>query len=76
MKIYAALWNDRHSDPGVYLFSTAELAMTWAKKTCREYNRFGGLEESEGESDCLYIGTYSCEGDGITVTECEVDAEQ
>lgn len=81
MEIYVAIWEDRHTDTDAIVFSTAEAAIAWAKKTCREFDRFDDLEETEGNDltaemqrdGWIYVGEYSCEGDGIRVVRRVVD---
>ena len=76
--VYVAIWGDRHSDVSVRVFSSAELAVEWAKNEVREMDRFGDLDEkmTEGmqKAGWLYYGRYSCEGDCIRVVSCVVDA--
>lgn len=74
---YVAVWQDRHSDTGVYVFSDKMAAIEWARKTAREYDREGGLSEKMNtamiRAGWIYYGVYSCEGDSIRVEECQVD---
>ncbi len=76
MKIYTAIWEDKHNDTTVHLFSDKDVAIEWARDTAKEYCRY---EESYNEEDCpegwLFRVVYSCEHDGIHVVECEVDSE-
>ena len=74
MKIYIAIWKDRHTDTTAYAFSTAEKAVDWARATCKEYDRHGEYAETQLK-DCLYDGQYSCDGCGIRVIETELDKE-
>lgn len=74
--VYVALWADRHTDPTATVFATAEAAIAWARTTSREYDRHGELDETLTEAmrrdGWLYHSRYSCEGDRIWVTKCEV----
>ena len=74
MILYAAIWEDRHSDTTVHLFSNADKAIEWARTQCKECDRWGVYEEREIKG-WLFCADYSCEGDGIRVVEVEVDAE-
>ncbi len=75
--VYVAIWEDRHVDTGVFVFSNKDKAIEWAKKTVREYDRFKYLDEELTElmkkAGWLYRGCYSCEGDHIIVRSCEID---
>ena len=77
--VWAVLWNDRHSDPSVHIFSSPDKAIDFAKAKCREYDRHGDLDEeltpAMVKAGWLYHGIYSCEGDGLTVFPCVVDAD-
>jgi len=79
MKIYIAIWRDRHSDVGVYPFSQKISAIKWAKDKVKEMDRFGDLNETltVPMKTCgwLYYGCYSCEGDCIIVVEKQIDSE-
>lgn len=82
MKIYVAIWEDRHSDTTVHAFSDKEKAIDWAKKNARENDRFGiegGVDQilTSGmvNDGWVYYGLYSCENDSIHVVEVTVDAE-
>lgn len=79
MTVYVVIWQDRHSDTGVYVFLDKDQAIEWAKQQARESDRFGDLNEELTEpmrkGDWLYYGCYSCEGDHLRVEACEVDAE-
>ncbi len=79
-KVYIAIWEDRHSDTDAFVFSDKEKAIEWAKRTVREYNKHGDLDETLNErmktSGWLYCGQYSCEGDNIYVKSCEIDSEK
>ena len=72
--MFAVIWQDKHSDADVYLCSKEEDAVNWAKTKVREYaNSYGWEFEEETPDWCIYYGSYSCEGDGLTVHEVSVD---
>jgi len=77
--IYAVIWQDRHADTEVYLFSDPDVAIAWASRQAHEHNLFGDLDEqllpSMIKAGWLYYGCYSCEGDHLRVVPCAVDAE-
>jgi hypothetical protein len=79
-KIYIAIWNDRHSDTTAYPFSTAEKALAFARKKAKEYSRdeedYWEKSYEDDDSNWLLHATYSCEGDGISVEEREIDKEE
>jgi hypothetical protein len=78
MKIYLAIWEDRHSDSEAYAFSTLGKAIEWAKATVREYDN--ELDETLTppmlRGGWLYYGCYSTEGDHIRIVEAEIDGEE
>jgi hypothetical protein len=67
------LWQDRHTDPSVHLFTDRATAEDWARTQARNSDRHGDYEENI-YGDALVVG-YSCEGDSLTVTTADVDAE-
>jgi len=79
--IYIVIWEDRHSDVGIYPFSTKELAIDWARAQAAEMlpmcipdeDVAGELTASMIKAGWLYFCRYSCEGDCISVRECELD---
>jgi hypothetical protein len=79
-KIYIAIWSDRHSDTTAHPFSTAKKALAFARKQAKEYSRdeedyWEKSYEDDEDNNWLLHATYSCEGDGIIVTEEEMDKE-
>lgn len=76
---YVAIWDDRHTDTEVFIFSDKMAAIEWARKMVREYDREGGLSEEMNEamihSGWVYYGVYSCEGDNIRVEKCLIDKQ-
>ena len=80
MTIFAVIWNDRHADTEVHLFSTADKAIEFAQQSATVSAREpGDIEEGLNEfmqrSGWLYYASYSCEGDSIWVVPCELDAK-
>ena len=81
MEIYVAIWNDRHCETTVHLFSSENKAVKWAKKTVREWDTYRDLDEElteamqKGPNPWVYYGQYSCEGCNIVVTKCVVDKD-
>lgn len=74
--LYAVIWEDRHVDVAVHLFSDKDAAIVWAKKQSEESN-INDWQDDENEcpADWLAYFCYSCEGDHLRVIEVEVDAE-
>jgi hypothetical protein len=79
MKIYIAIWEDRHTDITVHPFSDRDKAIEWAKKRAQGQVRFDGsdfdevLTNSMKSSGWIYYGCYSDEGSNIHVVETELD---
>ncbi len=42
MKIYIAIWKDRHSDTTAHPFSSADKATDWAREQAKDYARQEG----------------------------------
>ena len=76
MKIYIAIWEDRHSDTTAHPFSTADKATDWARKTAMEYCRFPEDYKEHDYEGWLFYADYSCESDCIYVIEKELDGEE
>ncbi len=79
-KVYVAVWQDRHSDTSVEVFTDREAAMAWASKTANDYSRddeevLNTLNPAMIAAGWIYYGCYSCEGDHIRVSEIEVDEQ-
>lgn len=81
MTVYVVLWHDRHSDTTAHVFSSEEKALEWARQRGKEFDRFGDYSEESFRGrrglcpPLLYSISYSCEGDGLTVMEAEIDGE-
>lgn len=79
MKVAVVIWNDRHAEPEPYVFLDSLKEVNWAHKQVHENRREDAnpeyleetLYEPNNSPDLLYYGTYSCEGDGLWVVECE-----
>ena len=81
MDLAVVLWTDRHSDPGVYLFTDPAVAIEWAKKQAKAMDRHGdSFQEIPITNDMarcrwIYLCNYSCEGDGLRVMMVTVDKD-
>ena len=78
MKIYIAIWKDRHSDTTAHPFSDKDGAINWARAKAKEYCRFPeDYEEHDYGKDqgWIFYADYSCESDCIYVVESELDKE-
>ena len=76
MKIYIAIWADRHCDTTAHPFSVADKAVEWARAAAKKYARDTGdyKEHDYGRSEgWIFYADYSCEGDCIYVVESEMD---
>lgn len=74
MKIYIAIWNDRHSDttahPFVTLKEATDFCMEKAAKCAisdddieiKDYNAFEFFIEYSCEGDCLYVTEHNIHG--------------
>jgi len=74
MKVYTAIWKDGYSDTTAHVFSDPNIAIEWAIKTARKYDRFGEYKEADYEG-WLFHAQYSCEGDCIYVVESDLDGD-
>lgn len=76
--MFVVIWEDRHSDTEVYVFSKASYAIKWAAKWAHESDKHGFLVEKLTDAmikdGWLYYGCYSPEGCHIRVVECTVDS--
>lgn len=72
--VYVAMIDDRHSDPEPHVFTTAALAIGYARFQAVE---LAGDEldvhETTPADDWLYHATYSGEGDSVWVVAVELD---
>lgn len=73
MKLYIAHCLDRHIDPIIRVFDTAQAAIDFAKKFVQEGARHSGAISEEPVQGWLYHATYSCEGDRAYVTEATLN---
>lgn len=71
MKVYTILLQDRHCDPKITVYADRQQAIDKARSIAKEYDRHGEYEEMQ-IADWVFHATYSCEGDCVTVLECEV----
>jgi hypothetical protein len=66
MDLYVVVWEDRHTDTTVHLFTRPGAAITWAKQQAREHLRHSELRESYTTPGWLYYANYA-EGGRIWV---------
>lgn len=77
-KVAVVIWEDRHTGPAPYVFTDTTTAIEWAKARAREHTVCDEFEEFIDPNDSdgiVYAVTYCVEGDRISVTECDIDAE-
>jgi hypothetical protein len=77
-KIYVVMIRDRHSDPVVATFEDRDWAISYARRTAKQYCRF---PEDYKELDIRgweFHAEYSCESDSVTVirTTLETHSER
>jgi hypothetical protein len=65
MNIYVAMVCDRHTDPHPYVFSSAELAVGFAKATAHKLAKRPEDVVEETVDGWLYCANYSVEGDDV-----------
>ena len=74
------LWKDRHFDTTVFVFSSEEKAVSYAKIMANKANRWDYLDEKmtpEMErAGWLYRGSYTPEGDGLRVERKILDDQE
>ena len=75
MKIYIAIWEDRHSDTTAHPFSNKEKAIEWARSKAKEYCRHEEDYEEHDYDHLEFYADYSCESDCVYVIESELDKE-
>ena len=80
MTIFAVIWEDRHTDTEVHLFSKEWDAIVFAQKSAANSARDKGdieeeLNDAMKKAGWRYYARYSCEGDSIRVVPCELDAK-
>lgn len=73
-QLTTVLWMDRHSDPGVYLFTDRGVAEEWARTQARKFDRHGAYAEKAYPDGELEI-RYSVESDRLSVKDVLVDEE-
>jgi hypothetical protein len=83
MKIWIVMWSDRHTDMGVFPFTTEEAAVEWAKARASEELKASAPLQYPGDSildDAKMMATwtpfyctYSDEGDCICVISRTLD---
>jgi hypothetical protein len=76
--VAVVIWEDRHVDIQPFVFTETADAIEWARDRAREHTMCEGFEEfidPDHEDGIVYAVTYCIEGDRISVTECEIDAE-
>jgi len=69
MKLYIAHCLDRHIDPVIRVFDTAQGAIDFAKKFVQKEARHPESISEETVRGWLYHASYSSEGDHVYVTE-------
>jgi len=74
MKIYTAIWKDRHAGITAHPFSTQEKAIQFARVMAKKYAR-RAEDYQEAEMGFIFYVSYSCKGDCIYVTETVLDGE-
>jgi hypothetical protein len=76
--VYVAMICDRHADPEPYVFTTQEMAITYAATCVSEYARHPeDIEDHVPPPDgWLYYTTYSPEGDAVWVLAKQIDAPE
>jgi len=73
MIVYVVVINDRHCDPQAYVWSTAALAISYAKKQAASLaHRPEDISEEEIDG-WLWYATYGVEGDSVWVVERVLD---
>lgn len=76
-KVYVAIWEDRHTESSIHVFSDLDKAIAWAHNMARIEAKGGELDEvltrSMKKSGWLYYGCYSPEGDYLRVVEAIID---
>ena len=83
MNIFVAIWEDRHCDTTVHLFTKLEQAITWSIESIKEHigeNNQSDIQNRKLTEDMIKSGwklymTYGPEGDNIRVVEKELDEE-
>ena len=78
--VYVAIWEDRHADATAHVFSDKDEAIAWARKTAKEYDRYGEYEEeltlSMEKAGWVFNANYSGESDSIRVVRVKIDGEK
>lgn len=78
--VYVAIWEDHHADATAHVFSDKDEAIAWARKTAKEYDRYGKYEEeltlSMEKAGWVFNANYSGESDSIRVVRVKIDGEK
>lgn len=72
--VYVVMVEDRHTDPEPFVFSTAEAAITFARREAHDLSHGDDQVEESDIGGWLYYATYSNEGDRVWVIEKTIDA--
>lgn len=73
MKIYIAIWEDRHTDTTVHAFRDSDKAIEWARGTAKENCSYQKDYAEHSVKGWLFCAVYSCEGDSLRVVAVELD---
>jgi len=79
MNLFGVIWEDRHSDSGMEIFTKEEDAIQWCKvtayKTARDSDdvEIHDLTDEMKKDNWKFYITYDCEGSGMRVIEITVD---
>lgn len=74
--VYVVVWEDRHTDVEVTLFSELQPAIDWVESFPRiqQAREIGDVEEEQIDGWDYYI-VYSCEGDSVRIEKKVIDAK-
>jgi hypothetical protein len=81
MKVWVVLWEDRHTDPDVRLFTTQDQAIQFARETAREYGSRHPEDIREhsygilGTPKWYFIVQYSGESGQLSVMARDITEE-
>jgi len=75
MKLGVVLWHDRHRDPEIYLFTSVDKAIDYAKQEVQSNRRdyMEPEEETSDDPDDRYFARWTSEDDYVRVMEVEVE---
>jgi hypothetical protein len=71
--VYVAVIEDRHTGPEPYVFSSADLAVAYARRWAADFAHEPDDVEEELVDGRLYHANYSEEGDCVWVVEKRID---